>query len=185
MIPKRILRKLNKISRKATKPDLKNGLEQGKLVSSQDPQPKLFTEPVREVTAATYVAYPTSWLDPNGNCSTPSCQHGLSMVLWFFDSISQLRSGAHVSVDIAWAICTHTRYRRASERESCLHHSHFIVRGLSTSHQTHEMGNSQNAGRKFTCWAARQTPKCTISFLTSSLKVAHQSLSDQLVLFSS
>ena len=60
MIPKRILRKLNKISRKATKPDLKNGLEQGKLVSSQDPQPKLFTEPVPEVTAATYIAYTTS-----------------------------------------------------------------------------------------------------------------------------
>lgn len=165
MILKKILRKLNKISRKAMKPDLKNGLERGKLVTSQDPQPKLLTEPVHEIIAAPYIAYTTtSWLDLNGNYSTPSCQHGLSMVLWSFDSRSQLRSGAHVSVNIAWAIHTHTRYRRASERESCLHHSHFIVRGLSTSHQTHQMGNSQNTGRKFTCWAARQLQNALYRF---------------------
>lgn len=64
-------RETHKISEKATKPGLKNGLEQGKLGSSQDPQPKSFTEPVHEVIAATYTAYTTttSWLDLNGHYS--------------------------------------------------------------------------------------------------------------------
>lgn len=46
------IREIHKISWKAAKPGLKNGLEQRKLSSIQDPQPESFTEPVHEVTAA-------------------------------------------------------------------------------------------------------------------------------------
>lgn len=47
------------MSGKATKPGLTR-LEQGKLGSSQDPQPKSSAELVPELAAATYTAYTTT-----------------------------------------------------------------------------------------------------------------------------